>query len=89
MRDTKRPEQGDRRHLRDSTYLQRHGDGCCGRSSDTACFPLSITDEGAKVTLLPNPRLSFSTTATNVSAGAGDENEAKASKKEGDLKGRQ
>jgi hypothetical protein len=86
-RNKKRPEQRDRHHPRNSVHLRRCGDGGCG--PDAARFPLFITDEGVKVTLLPNPCLSFSTTATNASAGAGDENEEKTSKKEGDLKGHQ
>jgi hypothetical protein len=89
MRGMKRPEHYNHRRPRSSAHLRWRGDSSCGKSPDTAYFPLSITNEGVEVMLLPNPHLSFSTIATNSSAGAGEENEAKTSKKERDLKGHQ
>jgi hypothetical protein len=51
-RNTKRPEQDDRRHPRHGTNLRQCGDSGCGKSPDAARLPLSIADEGAEVTIL-------------------------------------
>jgi hypothetical protein len=59
MRNTKRPEQDDRRHPTDNTYLRRCDDDGCGKSPDAECFPLSIAEEGVEVTLLPSPTPKF------------------------------
>jgi hypothetical protein len=75
--------QNNHRHPRDGTYLRRHSDGGCGKSPDATRFPLSIADEGAKVTLPPNLAPKFSASATNATAGAGEENEAKPPKGKG------
>jgi hypothetical protein len=53
------PEQDDRRHPSDGTYLRRCGDDGCDTSPDAARFPLSIADEGAKATLPMNPPPKF------------------------------
>jgi hypothetical protein len=58
------------------------------KSPDAECFPLSIAEEGAEVTLLPSPTPKFFSLTANPSVGAGEENEVKISKKNGALKGR-
>jgi hypothetical protein len=54
-----RPEQDDRCHPSDGSYLWWHSDGGCGKSPNAARFPLSIADEGAELTFFQNPLTKF------------------------------